>query len=270
LDPDSLPADYDPTDPAHFSEWLRSLQVKVAPPWKSWAEFLSNVPAVEWLYRPLLCRGQVTLLYGDPKAGKSTLTMGLVRALSHGERFLDRRTAQTPVLWLTEESPVSLYQKVPVGWEPAAEVSFLPLSDAVGTGLSWVETVAATEQWAAMNEGGVVIVDTLSAFALVEDENSASEMTRALQVPIRAARNSNVAYLLVHHANKGGGDNGRAIRGSSALYASVDIAAHLRAPVIDSDARELIVTGRFPGGRMSLDYDKTSWQYSLALGDFDD
>src|SRR5215207_818556 len=54
-------------------------------------ELLAQTPAsVEWVWRDFLARGAVTLLAGKPKAGKSTLALGLARAITQGAEFLGR------------------------------------------------------------------------------------------------------------------------------------------------------------------------------------
>ena len=65
-------------------------------------------------------------------------------------------------------------------------------------------------------------MDTLAVWSGMADENDASEATRSISLWTRLAQEYNACVLLVHHMRKGGGSNGEAIRGSSAILGTAD------------------------------------------------
>src|SRR5438093_13660184 len=72
--------------------------------WRTAAQIANSTPEdVDWLWRDYLAFGTVVELDAKMKAGKSTFLAHLVRAVTSGRAFLDRETARTPVVWMTEE-----------------------------------------------------------------------------------------------------------------------------------------------------------------------
>lgn len=65
-------------------------------------------------------------------------------------------------------------------------------------------------------------MDTLALFCRLTDENSNSEIIRRVRPLLHLARESEAAIVLGHHERKSGGEDGRGIRGASALLGLVD------------------------------------------------
>jgi hypothetical protein len=76
----------------------------------------------------------------------------------------------------------------------------------------------------------VLVIDTLAAWAGIEDENAATEVEKALRPVISLAQEKGATVLLLHHLNKSDGPEGTAHRGSSHLVAMADVAVELRQP----------------------------------------
>jgi hypothetical protein len=71
----------------------------------------------------------------------------------------------------------------------------------------------------------LLVIDTLSMFWDIEDENDNAEIARRLKPLVQIARGTSCTVLFVHHERKdrGEGDqHGRTIRGGSALLGTVD------------------------------------------------
>ena len=91
----------------------------------------------------------------------------------------------------------------------------------------------------------MVIIDTLATFWKVKDENDAGAMTQAVIPLLNLARESGACVLLIHHSRKSEGAYGDEIRGSSALFALVDIAVIMKQHEVETQ-RKLIAMSRYP------------------------
>ncbi|GBC97236.1 hypothetical protein HRbin16_03057 [bacterium HR16] len=162
----------------------------------------------EWL--PLLgmdgyvARGLITLLCAAPKTGKSTLMVySAVEWLRTGLR----------ICWLSEE-PRELWNR---------RFDMLPLlrSERLLIGFS-NKSVAPSAWWreAENQHPDILIVDTLRAFAGLEDENDAATVHHALQPILELTRRIECATILAHHTRK---DADAVYSGSHAFAADVDI-----------------------------------------------
>jgi len=182
----------------------------------------------EWALPGYLPKGGVTLLSSRAKLGKSTLSAHIARALLQGSEVIGRQaTTVGKVAYLSEEPP-SLF------------------ADRLRTlGLDSDRLLVAFRHQArqplpelvreALDMGAeVVIVDTVAAWAGIEDENSATEVEKALRPIVSLAQERGVAILLLHHLNKSDGPEGTAHRGSGHLVAMVDVALELRRPEGDA------------------------------------
>ncbi len=87
--------------------------------------------------------------------------------------------------------------------------------------MAWLEEAA--EQF----QPTLIIIDTLSRFVRIADENRYSEATRAMDPVLRLARTFNIAVLFLHHARKSGGENGDGMLGSTGYFGSVDVGIDL-------------------------------------------
>lgn len=223
---------------------------RVLLPWRAVDELAVAGEEPPWLVEGLLAPDTVTLLYGLPKSGKSTLTSHLVRASLRGEEFLGLHT-QPPsaVLWLTEERRRTMLPKVE--GLPADRVRVLLRHEVRAP---WPEVVAGVaEEVRRAGATALVIVDTYSAWAGLADENDAAT-TEAVLKPLRPLAAAGAAVLLIHHAHKASRHEdpelaqGTSARGSSALTGFADILVELRRPRAEGTPpnwRELFTISRF-------------------------
>jgi hypothetical protein len=184
-----------------------------------------SVPGqVPWAVYGLAFFGGVTLASGPPKAGKSTIVSDILRCRETGEPFLGAWPAvRGKTLLVTEESGVAVVHKL----NGIYDLDILDRRAALERGMGFEEMLDAVEEWSRWHGDGVVVIDTLSVWASVEDENDASAMTRAVGAVTALAARTGLATVLIHHTRKSGGTAGEAIRGSSAILATVDISAEL-------------------------------------------
>jgi hypothetical protein len=208
----------------------------------------------EWVLHSYLPRGGVALLSSRPKVGKTTLTAHAVKALLEGSSFLGAEAAlDGRVAWLSEEPPALFADRLrSLG---LADDRLLVCFRHQSHGRALVELVAEAFDLGAT----LVVVDTVAAWAGIEDENSATEVEAALRPVINLVQEKGACLLLLHHLNKSDGPEGTAHRGSGHLVAMVDVAIELRRP-----------EGNAPQGRRMLRalsrYHETPQELVIELG----
>jgi AAA domain-containing protein len=116
-----------------------------------------------------------------------------------------------------------------------------------------VATRNAIRDFVVAHKIGLVVIDTLSRFWTVENENDNAQVQHALDPWIDFAHGLDVAVLLVHHTKKtANGNGGRDIRGGSTIFGTVDQALilskprkHKNAPPPPKNQRILDIVGRY-------------------------
>jgi hypothetical protein len=197
---------------------------------------------VRWVVPGFVPRGAVTVPYGVGKSGKSSLAAYVAACVVSGRPCLGRPVVPGAVLWLDLEQHVRLTRR------KMLEAGATGHSHAVHIYNGPAPTLADVE--AALVETGAVllVVDSLSRFLRLEDENSAAEVTAALGRLVEVAHRRDVAVLAIHHDRKSGGDHGRGMRGSSAFLAAVDVAVQLKRETdgdVDDGRRRLVCVSRY-------------------------
>lgn len=224
--------------------------------------YRASVPTViPWRCQPIVYSGGVTLIAGPPKAGKSTLAAQLQRCCETGEEFLGAWPVRPgPVLLVTEEGGVAVVHKT----GNLHRLEILDRRAAILSGLSFSRVLDVIAIWATTHPGGLVFIDTLAIWAEIQNENDASEASKAVARVTALAQQTDLAVVLVHHARKAGGEHGEAIRGSGAILATVDIAVEHSRVAPGSDDRWLDIQGRvILPERYLLGFDRHTMSYRL-------
>lgn len=223
--------------------------------------------SVEWV-SPLAAYGFVSLIAGPPKAGKSTLVANLLSAREQGTTFLwGDPVPKGPMALVTEEGGLAVVRKT----QGLTTLDILDRRNFFEQGLRKLDHLLdALTVWCGSRERALVIIDTLAIWGDIKDENDATAATQAVASLTLLAQQTQCAMALIHHARKGGGDHGEGIRGSGAIFATVDQAIEL-GYVTDktSDNRLLSLSGRliFPEmhelgfDRVTNSYDETTSTY---------
>lgn len=224
--------------------------------------YRASVPTeIPWRCQPLAYSGGVTLIAGPPKAGKSTLAAQLQRCSETGADFAAAWTVEPgPCLLVTEEGGAAVVHKT----GDLERLDVLDRRTALMAGLKFPQVLEVVSDWSTGHPGGMAFIDTLAIWAEIENENDASEASKAVAAVTSLAQTTDLAVVLIHHARKSGGDNGEAIRGSGAILATVDIAVELSRVSPTSDSRWLDVQGRvILPDRHLLGFDRATLSYVL-------
>ena len=216
----------------------------------------------DWILEDYLPAGSLALIAGKPKEGKTTLVYEFAAKVAQGGVFLGRTTRKGGVLILAvEEHRRDVKMRLQnLGAEGLDDlyVNIGPLSP-TPTFFANLSTFIQD------HDIRLVIIDTLAAFWSVDNENDASEMTKAVKPLLRLARESGSCVLLIHHARKSEGSHGDEIRGSGALFGLVDIAIVMKRHSVETQ-RLLQAQSRYPETPSELVLELREHGY-VALGD---
>lgn len=230
---------------------------------------LRQMPEAEtsWVVYRFLATTAITDLSAYIKAGKSTLSAQLITAICHGTEFLEEfPTDKGAVVLLTEEPPATLLE----AFADAGLTDTDPLHVmlwAENDMVPWDQAVMSATDFCAKVGARTLIVDTLSQWAKVENENDASQAHKAMGPLLRAA-GQGLAVLTIRQSRKTGGEIHNAGRGSGAFAGAASILLHLDYTNNDTQTtRKLTIKSRlereqpFP---MNLDY--SEGRYRLVDG----
>jgi predicted ArsR family transcriptional regulator len=195
-----------------------------------------------WVWEDYLPEGALAALVAKPKVGKTTNAYELTVKVAQGLPYLGRATRRGTVLILAlEEHEREVKRRLrDLGADQIEEihVNVGPIADSPDTFHQIKEYIAAH---------GIILVifDTLNTFWSVQDENNATDVTRAIKPLLNLARESGAAILLLHHARKSEGEFGDEIRGSGALFSLLDVALILKRHEVETQ-RKLTAISRYP------------------------
>jgi hypothetical protein len=193
---------------------------------------LEQRPKAPWLIDGLVRQQSVTFLYGKPDTFKTFLALDLCGAVMTGQPWLGADTRKSgAVLYIAAEGAETLIERLnawSVQHDRAVPAdSFFTIESAPQLS----EGVYMDVLCAALDSRGyaLVVIDTFGKSLGVLDENSNSEVNRAL-VAIGRIKDLGIAVVLVHHTGHTAADR---LRGASAMYGGVDTV--IRADLAKSD-----------------------------------
>lgn len=188
-------------------------------------ELIRRVGRVEWLWRPWLAKGMVTVLFGVPDVGKSALALTLGRVVIEGGKWPDGTWFEGErglCVYVDTENFLRGHRERLERWElPDGGYRFLvgPNQSSVA-GLDTPEGRAALRKVEGLEDVRLVIVDSFSAaHGLDENTTAAGQVIVGLQ---GLAARTGAAVLVIHHPRKPGPfENAKPtlekMRGSSAI-----------------------------------------------------
>lgn len=181
---------------------------------------------IDWLYRNLLPRVGVGVLLAVMQAGKTFTLIELARSLATGKVFFKEEPKELGgtlfVFAGTEGSGLA------ARLDALGETDRLPISAMICGSLSDKDALAnlladlKSEAANILRDFGVpvrmIVLETLSATGLLQDENDNSEAARAMANLATMSREMGALMLTSHHPSK----DGKGARGASAILNSAD------------------------------------------------
>lgn len=191
------------------------------------SEMLACVKPTEWVIGGYVPLDSLGALYSEPEAGKSFAALGLACGVASDRSpygLAVRRSG--PVLVIIGEGRNAFANRI-AAWSlhnraPAAELRLFVSTTAteLTNEIAVVELEAVIAEFIRDHGAPVmVIIDTLARNFGPGDENSTSDMGRAVAACDRVRELTKAAVILIHHSGK---DATRGARGSMALRGAVD------------------------------------------------
>lgn len=188
---------------------------------------LEAMPPPTWLIQEMVAEEGLTVIYGDPGAGKSFIAIDMALRIAHAMDWHGADTRPTGVLYIAGEGVTGLGNRIQ-GWKRehqmnGVDVPFLLLPMAVQLldktqRAKLLRTITA----AADREGfeiGLIVVDTVSRALAGADENTQESMSAFVAACDEIRRHAGGALIAVHHSGK---DKDRGMRGSTVLLGGCD------------------------------------------------
>ena len=194
---------------------------------------LDALPPPSWLVHELIVDDGLSVLYGDPGAGKSFFAIDLGLRLAHGMDWHGREARPTGVLYIAGEGARGLGKRIK-GWRhkhamDGMDAPFLLLPVAVELldekqRAKLLRTIDAACERAGFKIG-LIVVDTVSRALAGADENGQEAMGAFVKACDAIRQHAGGAVLGVHHSGK---DKDRGMRGSTVLLGACDAVFRLQ------------------------------------------
>lgn len=215
----ALPSDY----PGHsdIASWLlaeeraaRQAEEEGQPPLPLGGRILEStdiarLPPRPQLVRSVLRQGEVALMVGATKSRKTWLAIDLALSVAGGRLWLGRECAPAPALFVDAECPREVLGE-------RLRILERDRSPRAAERLSWVarrgscptsvlDACCDLRQDIAESDAHLCVIDTMSAYFPVKDENDNAEATSLLSRITDVAEEMQCAIVLVHHTPKASG-----------------------------------------------------------------
>jgi putative DNA primase/helicase len=173
--------------------------------------------AVEWLWSGRVPLGMITMFAGDPKLGKSYVTLSMAAALSRGLPLPCGDQPDRPgstILMSAEDDPARTI--VPRLLAAGADLTKIYILESVilANGSEALPSLRAdidaiTSAAARLGDCRLIVIDPVSAYLRGVDDNRNAALRGVLSPLNRLAERLSAAVVLVSHLTKAGSSNGK-------------------------------------------------------------
>jgi putative DNA primase/helicase len=191
--------------------------------------------AVDWLWSGRVPLGMITMLAGDPKLGKSYVTLAMAAALSRGLPLpmSDRPNQPGSTIRMSAEDDPSrtIAPRLVAGGADLTKVHILASvilangSEALPSLRADIDAITAAA--ARLGDCRLIVIDPVSAYLKGVDDNRNSALRGVLTPLNRLAEQLAAAVVLVSHLTKAGSSNGKHLVLGSIAYIGACRANHL-------------------------------------------
>ena len=189
-------------------------------------EEIMNAPPRQYLLQGLFAAGELSILWGQPKTGKSFLALRLAYGLTLGLGMWGR-AALWPlrVLYIAAEGVGGMGERLKaVSALGNHDGRFAIITQLVEIGTSGADLPALIEATKA-HQAELVVIDTLARTFGTGNEDSAQDMGRFVEACDRI-RQTGAHVLVIHHGAKG--EETKTPRGSGALMGAADLIVQVK------------------------------------------
>lgn len=156
---------------------------------------------VQWLWKPNLPKGKVSILRGHPGEGKSMFMMALISALTNGDPLFNEEERRGPIVCVYQSAEDALDDTIRPRLDSAFAVCSRVFSiDEKDDPLSFTD--ARIEEAIKKTGAGLMVLDPLQAYMGANvDMYRANEVRSVLSGLVDIAQRTGCAILLVEHMN---------------------------------------------------------------------
>lgn len=163
---------------------------------------------VEWLWKPYLAVGMLSLLSGDPSSAKTFIGLSIAATLSNGrEPFPDRNCQRLTTLYMSNETSTAYVIKDRFRAMGGFENRFRVLK-----GSTWLDDgtsqaidlkdIDLLEQAVLATRARLLIVDPVQSYMGDADSHKATEVRPILDGLIKLAERQKISILIIRHLSK--------------------------------------------------------------------
>ncbi|QZP07788.1 AAA family ATPase [Caenibius sp. WL] len=188
---------------------------------------IDRLPPPTWLVHEMIAEQGLSVIYGDPGAGKSFIALDMALRVAIGMGWHGTQSMQTGVLYIAGEGSAGLAKRIK-GWKrehglEGADAPFLLLPIAVQLldekhRAKLVRTIDAAIARAGFKIG-LIVIDTVSRALAGADENGQESMSAFVAACDEIKLHTGGAVIGVHHSGK---DKEKGMRGSTVLLGGCD------------------------------------------------
>jgi hypothetical protein len=183
---------------------------------------LRSMPPIEWMIESIIPQNSLSVMYGEPGAGKSFLALDMALSVAYGRPWHGKAVMPGSILYIAGEGVGGLGKRVAAwqafyGVDPVAPFHVLPTAVRFREPEDVEKLMRTIDSF--NTQFSCVFVDTVARALLGGDENSATDMGMFIDACDAVKRHAKCALMGIHHSGK---DAARGMRGSTALLGAVE------------------------------------------------
>ena len=213
---------------------------------------------VNWLWKPYIPLGKISILQGDPGEGKTTLALAVAAAITTGNAIPGSGGITTPAGVIFQTAEDGLADTIKPRLELlGADCSIVNVIDEEEQALSLSDE--RIEQAIVKTGAKLFILDPLQAYLNGADMHSANGIRPLMKQLAKVADRTGCAIVIIGHLNKNGSKAQYRGLGSIDIYAAARSVLTVGRIVEDGEEIRVIVHNKsnltFPGSSLSFELD---------------